>query len=288
MNRRAILERFDSKCGICGKQITGDQFDVDHIVPRSAGGRDSDENLRPAHAVCNRSKSANEVASWQLKREPTAHRPLGSSYDVLIGIPDYVLAVRHSGGNPFVLLSNLRDKGAGLRCATDSVLDDLAFHGAYLTDELGQVLRTGESAAYVVWPHVAMRHPRYNQNVDSGLDRAKGEACGFVMRGKATHQRRLEMVARAAELWLYGGPTEYGGGLVEIFWLPSGAPAGRAAQSRRLRKATWATFGNGQRQQPPSSRSTHCDRCAGRRERSIFRAWDRRYRWNSATSVLSP
>ena len=202
MDRQAILARFGSVCGVCGKPIVGARFDIDHIIPRSAGGSDEDANLRPTHAVCNRSKSANQVASWQARRSPTNHRGLGSSYDELIGIPDYVRAVRTSGGNPFVLLSKVKDQGRGLRRSTETVVDDLAYHGAYLTDELGNVLRTGESAAYVIWPHVAMRHPRYNQNVDSSIDRAKGEACGFVMQGKATHQRRLRMIELAADAWL--------------------------------------------------------------------------------------
>lgn len=202
MDRLALLTKFDGKCGVCGKAITGSRFDIDHIVPRALGGSDDPSNLRPTHAVCNRSKSKNEVASWQLRRSAINHRPGRESYDDLIGIPDYVMGVRRSGGNPFVQLSKLKDGGRGLRAATGPVIDDLAHHGAYLTDELGIVLRDGRTAAYVIWPHVAMRHPRYNQNVDSGLDRAMGEACGFVMQGKATHARRLEMIEKAREVWL--------------------------------------------------------------------------------------
>jgi hypothetical protein len=202
MDRGQLLAKFGGKCGICGQPIEGTKFDVDRIVPGAAGGTYDEANIRPTHAVCNRSKSKNTVASWQLTRNPTGHRPGIQTYDHLIGIPDYVSGVRGSGGNPFVQLSKLRDGGRGLRGATPAVMEDLAHHGAYLTDELGNVLQEGGHAAYVIWPHVAMRHPRYNQNVDSGLDRAKGEACGFVMRGSATHERRLTMIDKAAELWL--------------------------------------------------------------------------------------
>ena len=150
----------------------------------------------------NRSKSANESASWQVLRPPVDHRPIGEVYDRLIGIPNYVAGMRARNGIPFVPVEATVDSGRGLRSATSATIDALAFHGAYVTDRDGKVLRTGDVAFFVLWPHVAMRHPRYNQNQDTLLDRAKGEACGFVMKGKGTHQARLLMVQNAAAMWL--------------------------------------------------------------------------------------
>jgi hypothetical protein len=207
LDRQALLEKFGGNCGICGKQIEGVTFDIDHIVPRSRGGTDDPDNLRPTHAVCNRSKSANELASWQIRRGSIEHRPVGETYDRIIGLPNYVRGVRGGRGNPFVPVEKTVDGGRGIRAASRETVDELAHHGAYITDGDGNVQLTGPGAVFVIWPHVAMRHPRYNQNIDSGLDRARGEECGFVMQGKATHQRRLLMIEKAATMWLRPPPS---------------------------------------------------------------------------------
>jgi 5-methylcytosine-specific restriction endonuclease McrA len=50
---RAIVTARDGNiCWLCGKPITG-QVSLDHVVPRSKGGSDSVDNLRPACLSCN-------------------------------------------------------------------------------------------------------------------------------------------------------------------------------------------------------------------------------------------
>jgi 5-methylcytosine-specific restriction endonuclease McrA len=51
-------------CGICGGEIDyalrtphPDSFEVDHIIPRDAGGPDTLDNKQAAHRRCNRAKS---------------------------------------------------------------------------------------------------------------------------------------------------------------------------------------------------------------------------------------
>ena len=40
-------------CWICGRPILEGEFSVDDLTPRSRGGTDEIENLRPAHGRCN-------------------------------------------------------------------------------------------------------------------------------------------------------------------------------------------------------------------------------------------
>lgn len=61
---RRQLARGKPPCGICGEPIDYDahylnptSFTIDHIVPLDAEGKDTLDNLQPAHRGCNREKS---------------------------------------------------------------------------------------------------------------------------------------------------------------------------------------------------------------------------------------
>lgn len=52
--RQILLERDGPNCALCGKPIGDIELaNIDHIVPRSHGGRDRVENLQLAHYRCN-------------------------------------------------------------------------------------------------------------------------------------------------------------------------------------------------------------------------------------------
>ena len=51
--REGIYNRDEGRCGICGKRVPFNQMTLDHIVPRSKGGKNTRENLRLAHMMCN-------------------------------------------------------------------------------------------------------------------------------------------------------------------------------------------------------------------------------------------
>jgi 5-methylcytosine-specific restriction endonuclease McrA len=62
--RRAIYERDDWTCQLCGERVEDGlppsdiwAATLDHIIPRSRGGGDGDENLQLAHRWCNSKKS---------------------------------------------------------------------------------------------------------------------------------------------------------------------------------------------------------------------------------------
>jgi hypothetical protein len=54
VNLRAILAEFGRVCHICGGNIGIDgDLHFDHVIPLSRGGAHAQENIRPAHKLCN-------------------------------------------------------------------------------------------------------------------------------------------------------------------------------------------------------------------------------------------
>lgn len=57
---RTIYDSTAGRCHLCHEDLDfdkyADQWEVDHLAPRSRGGRDDLENLRPAHPHCNRKR----------------------------------------------------------------------------------------------------------------------------------------------------------------------------------------------------------------------------------------
>lgn len=61
--RRSLIRTYGYVCHICGGDIPPDalkwhplEFTIDHVIPRSCGGRNALDNLRPAHRQCNQIK----------------------------------------------------------------------------------------------------------------------------------------------------------------------------------------------------------------------------------------
>lgn len=55
------------KCVCCG-QLLGDDYHVDHIIPLSLGGENSDENIQLLRARCNLQKKAKHPAEFMRER----------------------------------------------------------------------------------------------------------------------------------------------------------------------------------------------------------------------------
>lgn len=76
VSRRGVLRRDNHRCGYCGASATT----IDHILPRSRGGKDSWENLVACCLRCNNVKgdrTPTEMA-WTLRTSPRP--PHGTSW----------------------------------------------------------------------------------------------------------------------------------------------------------------------------------------------------------------
>jgi 5-methylcytosine-specific restriction endonuclease McrA len=51
--RAQILSKCGGRCHICGGSIEGDDWQADHVLAHSGGGKHNLENYLPAHSVCN-------------------------------------------------------------------------------------------------------------------------------------------------------------------------------------------------------------------------------------------
>ena len=76
LTRRNIHARDSFRCHYCGKRFTTRDLTVDHIVPRSLGGRDTWDNLVSACVPCNSRKGGRtpQGANMRLRRTPTKPR----------------------------------------------------------------------------------------------------------------------------------------------------------------------------------------------------------------------
>ena len=69
LTRKNVMRRDRHRCQYCGKR---DSLTIDHVMPRSRGGRDSWENLVTACVPCNNRKGGRtpDEAAMSLRRRP--------------------------------------------------------------------------------------------------------------------------------------------------------------------------------------------------------------------------
>lgn len=76
LSRRNIFERDDHRCQYCGNRLPKSDLTIDHVTPRSRGGRDTWENLVLACVKCNIRKGSRtpEEAHMHLLKKPAVPR----------------------------------------------------------------------------------------------------------------------------------------------------------------------------------------------------------------------
>lgn len=79
LTRRGVLARDEHRCVYCGAAATS----LDHVIPKSRGGRHTWDNVVAACGRCNHAKADRSVADlgWRLPRQPRA--PTGAAWRVL-------------------------------------------------------------------------------------------------------------------------------------------------------------------------------------------------------------
>ena len=72
VDRKIVYDKYDGHCAYCGKEITIDEMQVDHIVPKRAfeigyehGNPDDIDNLNPSCRLCNHYKRAESIEHWR-------------------------------------------------------------------------------------------------------------------------------------------------------------------------------------------------------------------------------
>ena len=75
-NRRNIFARDENRCQYCGKKFSTTELSLDHVIPRSRGGRSTWENMVCSCARCNARKGGRlpEEAGLSLIRKPVKPR----------------------------------------------------------------------------------------------------------------------------------------------------------------------------------------------------------------------
>ena len=75
-NRRNIFARDENRCQYCGKRHATNELSLDHVIPRSRGGRTTWENVVCSCTKCNARKGGRlpEEAGLSLYRKPAKPR----------------------------------------------------------------------------------------------------------------------------------------------------------------------------------------------------------------------
>lgn len=76
LSRHNVFERDQHRCQYCGRRLPKTELTLDHVLPRSRGGRDTWDNLVLACLKCNLKKSNRtpEEAGMKIMRAPRAPR----------------------------------------------------------------------------------------------------------------------------------------------------------------------------------------------------------------------
>lgn len=64
-NRFDVFKRDGFQCQYCGRRVPDVTLEVDHIVPKAAGGKDTKDNLITACFECNRGKADKSLADGE-------------------------------------------------------------------------------------------------------------------------------------------------------------------------------------------------------------------------------
>ena len=104
--RYNVLKESGGRCALCGATMKERPLDVDHIIPRSRGGKTVTENLQVLCSKCNRSKSNKDTTDFRPGPDPETdpncpfcgvkvHPRIVESYSTVIAIRDKYPVSKH-------------------------------------------------------------------------------------------------------------------------------------------------------------------------------------------------
>jgi 5-methylcytosine-specific restriction endonuclease McrA len=73
--KRNICKRDNHQCAYCGKQLKDSEATIDHIVPRSKGGKHEWTNVAIACSRCNCKKGSRSLSETGMKLRVTPRAP---------------------------------------------------------------------------------------------------------------------------------------------------------------------------------------------------------------------
>ncbi len=76
LNKKNLIQRDNHSCQYCGYK--GSQLSIDHVIPKSRGGKDIWENVATACIECNIKKGNRTPAEANMSLKKTPHKPMNT------------------------------------------------------------------------------------------------------------------------------------------------------------------------------------------------------------------
>ena len=96
-NRINIFRRDNSVCQYCGKNFTKQELTLDHVIPKSQGGKSNWENVVCACGKCNRKKGGKTPEQANMK---ILNKPVKPKWGPFSNV--FIKAVRYKEWEPFL------------------------------------------------------------------------------------------------------------------------------------------------------------------------------------------
>jgi 5-methylcytosine-specific restriction endonuclease McrA len=96
-NRLNIFRRDGGRCQYCSKQFSRSELTIDHVVPRTQGGRSVWDNVVCCCIDCNRKKGGRTPVQARMKLKTVPKKP---KWDPFSNI--YIKAIRYKEWEPFL------------------------------------------------------------------------------------------------------------------------------------------------------------------------------------------
>ncbi len=84
-DRLKVYEKYGGHCAYCGKIITYNNMQVDHVKPKRNGGQDNIDNLNPSCRRCNHYKRSLDLEGFR-EHIKTLHERIAKDYIAKVGL----------------------------------------------------------------------------------------------------------------------------------------------------------------------------------------------------------